>query len=1028
MARLILTLTIFFSATFLNTVHAQLFEDFETGEKASYAAASVTLPSGSWYFDDALIGTLDNDKKIGGRSARIRNGSITMEFDKPGGAGEISFHYASFGSDTGGDILVYISDDGGGTWDQIGEVSTTSSLQLAVIPANTPGNVRIRLTFPAGSASPNNRVNIDDLRISDVDETSEEPTLALDIGGLRYENGDTLDFGVVVTGNEKTAGIRIRNLGMETLQIDNGILDGAGFTSDVNLSGINLELFESLEFDIMFSPDQENEYDGTLALESNDPDVPLFILFLRGITPAYAEPTSIADARELPQGTIVTVAGWITVADQFRGPVYFQDETAGIAWFNNDIMRNVWNIDARIGDSLVITGQLGNFNNLIQIIDEISYTIFPESNREMEPEIITTTELNTGNYESQLVRINDVNISGSGTFSGGTNYIITDMAGTSEMRVDAFSNIGGMNIPNDAVNLTGVAGRFQSFMQILPRFTDDIEITGGGPVITSAAPYETYATPGSITLSWDTGEPGHSEVRYGLTDSYELGYVMDENMKTNHTLTIGGLEPATIYRVQLRSAIGQDTSTTSSYITSTTSPAGTTGEISVWFNKSTDPSLATYRVAEGGENFSTRLMEFIDGAEESAEFAFYSISGSVGNLVADKIIEAHQRGVDVRVIASGHTGNPNTVINKLSNAGVKATLSTGEEQHHNKFAVIDAHHEDPTRTWLITSSWNATDDGTNNQYQNMVTIQDVAIARAYLQEFNQLWGADSGNFNASNARFSEMKEIVNPSVFWIGEENVQVRLYFSPQGSTESQISRALATAMSTIDLNLNLITRRSLSNTMLSRFNDGVKVRGVIGEITVQGSEWEYLNSWADVHHFAQSQFGGILHHKYAIIDGENTTENSKVITGSHNWSANANIRNDENTLIIYDARIANEYLQEFAARYHQAGGQDVFVAVNLAEESSGIPNSVTLSQNYPNPFNPVTNIRFELDSERTITLQVYDIMGRMVATLADNRSLSTGVHTIPFDASGLSSGVYLYRLQIDNGQTFSRKMMFVK
>jgi phosphatidylserine/phosphatidylglycerophosphate/cardiolipin synthase-like enzyme len=1027
MTRLLLTLGLVFFTSLFITAQAQLFEDFETGVKPSYAPGTITLNSGDWQFDEALIGSLAGDKKNGARSARIRAGSITMLFDKTGGAGEISFYYASYGTDAGGNVHVSISDDGGANWDLISELSTTSTLQLASILVNTPDDIRLRIAFPNGSASPNNRLNIDDIRITNFEATTEEPQLVVDLGGPSLASGSSYDFGIVNTGSEKTTTVRLRNLGEELLQISEGVLDGTGFSTDAELTNIELGLFESIEFDVTFSPDMEDSYQGSLVFNSNDPETPVFTLLLTGTTPSLSEPITIAEARALPQGTVVTVAGWITVTDQFRGPVYFQDETAGIAWFNNNDMRIDWNIDALIGDSVVVTGQLGNFNNLLQVINEISYTIYPESNREIEPLDINTIQLNSGDYESQLVRLTDLNITGSGTFSGGTNYVIADAVGSSQMRVDAFSNIGGTNIPNEPVNLTGVAGRFQASRQILPRFTEDIDIIGGGPVITSAAPYEIFATPGSITFSWETEGAGHSEVRYGLTDSFELGNVIDEAPKTVHSITVDNLEPATIYRVQLRSAIGTDTSSTSAYITSTASPSGASGDILVFFNQSTQPELATYQQAVSNENFSTRLISYIDAAEETADFAFYSISGTVGDQVSDRIIQAHQRGVDVRVIASGHTGNPNAVITKLVNAGVKATLSLGQNQHHNKFAVIDAHHEDPSKSWVVTSSWNATDDGTNNQHQNMINIQDVALARAYLQEFNQMWGAESGSFNASNARFSENKVVVNPSVFWVGEDQTQIRLYFSPQGSTESQISRALSTAQTTIDLGLNLITRRSLSNTMLSRFNDGVKVRGVLGQITGEGSEWDYLSSWADVHHFPQAQFG-LLHHKYAIVDGENTTSNSKVITGSHNWSANANLRNDENTLIIYSGSVANEYLQEFAARYTQAGGQDVFVAVSVDGEGTDLPEAVTLSQNYPNPFNPTTNIRFQLNSGQNVTLDVFDIMGRRVATLAENRGFSPGEHTLMFDASNLSSGMYIYQLRLDSGQTLSRKMMLVK
>jgi hypothetical protein len=271
--------------------------------------------------------------------------------------------------------------------------------------------------------------------------------------------------------------------------------------------------------------------------------------------------------------------------------------------------------------------------------------------------------------------------------------------------------------------------------------------------------------------------------------------------------------------------------------------------------------------------------------------------------------------------------------------------------------------------------------------------------------------------------------VVNPSVFWIGEDQTRVELYFSPQGNTEAQINRALTSAQTSIDLGLNLLTRRAISNTMLARLNQGVKVRGVLGVIAGQGSEWDYISSWADVHHFAQTQFGGLLHHKYAIIDGEQTTTNSKVITGSHNWSANANFSNDENTLIISNARVANEFFQEFGARYWQAGGQDEFnVSVNIENEEVELPGVVTLHQNYPNPFNPATTIRFELPADQQVTLQVFDVTGRLVSTLVRNQWMSAGSHHVSFDAGRLASGMYLYRMQLGNGQVLSRKMTLVK
>ena len=89
-------------------------------------------------------------------------------------------------------------------------------------------------------------------------------------------------------------------------------------------------------------------------------------------------------------------------------------------------------------------------------------------------------------------------------------------------------------------------------------------------------------------------------------------------------------------------------------------------------------------------------------------------------------------------------------------------------------------------------------------------------------------------------------------------------------------------------------------------------------------------------------------------------------------------------------------------------------------------IPQDYSLSQNYPNPFNPTTNIRFSLTKLSFTTLKIYDILGREVATLVNNE-LSAGRHTYEFDGSGLSSGIYFYRLQTGEF-TQTRKMLLIK
>ncbi len=94
--------------------------------------------------------------------------------------------------------------------------------------------------------------------------------------------------------------------------------------------------------------------------------------------------------------------------------------------------------------------------------------------------------------------------------------------------------------------------------------------------------------------------------------------------------------------------------------------------------------------------------------------------------------------------------------------------------------------------------------------------------------------------------------------------------------------------------------------------------------------------------------------------------------------------------------------------------------------EDGNELPDEISLDANYPNPFNPTTQIRYSLPENTHVRMDVYTVSGQLVRTLVD-RQMPAGIHFEEFDATGLSSGLYIYRMTTPTG-TFTRKMTLIK
>ena len=125
-------------------------------------------------------------------------------------------------------------------------------------------------------------------------------------------------------------------------------------------------------------------------------------------------------------------------------------------------------------------------------------------------------------------------------------------------------------------------------------------------------------------------------------------------------------------------------------------------------------------------------------------------------------------------------------------------------------------------------------------------------------------------------------------------------------------------------------------------------------------------------------------------------------------------------------------ELAAKFKPKKAKTTSEDRFIiqhasAVENPDTGNGeTPSQIQLNQNYPNPFNPTTQISYQLPQRSDVLLEVYDLTGQLIATLV-NETTSAGSHSVTFDASNLSNGVYLYRLQTA-GKMLTKKLTVIK
>jgi hypothetical protein len=297
----------------------------------------------------------------------------------------------------------------------------------------------------------------------------------------------------------------------------------------------------------------------------------------------------------------------------------------------------------------------------------------------------------------------------------------------------------------------------------------------------------------------------------------------------------------------------------------------------------------------------------------------------------------------------------------------------------------------------------------------MLFIQDQSLAKAYTMEFEEMWGSTSATPDMTAAKFGIRKSDNTPHLFMVNGKPIE--LYFSPSDHTADQIATKIGTANTSLEVAAHGFTDNPLGTAVKLAKDRRVNVRVLVRDTSEQGSEVPYLvSNGVTVRRYPT---GTIFHHKYCIIDAGQTNSDPMVVTGSHNWSASADEKNDENTLIIGDERLTNIFKQEFEARWCESAPN---CRVNTQENNAISGFEATI---FPNPAQDIATVAMTLEAPKDVTIFLIDALGRTLqASILSNVSgkVQREIHT-----TGLPSGLYFVVFRVDN-QLTTKHLQIVK
>ena len=294
----------------------------------------------------------------------------------------------------------------------------------------------------------------------------------------------------------------------------------------------------------------------------------------------------------------------------------------------------------------------------------------------------------------------------------------------------------------------------------------------------------------------------------------------------------------------------------------------------------TRPDLPTARLHQGGPDAA--LARALNSAQQRIWMAAYDL-----NLwsLRDALLAAHRRGVQVRLVVDEQHITPE--VQALQAAGVPVVVDDGPGLMHHKFVVID-----DAEVW--TGSMNFTLNGAYRNANNLIRVRSTRLAADYAREFAEMF---------AEGRFGPRSQTDTPYPR-LTVDGVPLEVYFAPDDHPQKRLVALLRSTQSRLFIWAYIWTAHPLTDEVLALARRGVQVRGWFEAEQLDAAGHDYPRFKAAGLAVEPDPLPGLLHHKVLVLDGQT------VVLGSYNFTRSADVRNDENVLVVHDADLAAAFV----------------------------------------------------------------------------------------------------------------------